>query len=140
MNMKLKFREKYFCGFVMTVNNINKEELLGLFETFSTRVKMLPRQQRALVKLFLSNGTYSSIAKAAQLNAATIARRLKRIANRMSSDNFIAALLQVDGMPAEKMRTIRDYFVNGLSINAIAKNAGLSRYEVKKIIRQGKYL
>jgi len=103
-------------------------------------VKMLPRQQKALVKLFLSNGTYSSIAKAAQLNAATIARRLKRIANRMSSDNFIAALLQVDGMPAEKMRIIRDYFVNGLSINAIAKNAGLSRYEVKKIIRQGKYL
>jgi DNA invertase Pin-like site-specific DNA recombinase len=124
----------------MTVNNINKEELLGLFETFSTRVKMLPRQQRALVKLFLSNGTYSSIAKAAQLNVATIARRLKKIANRMSSDNFIAALLQDNGMPAEKMKIIRDYFVNGLSINAIAKNAGLSRYEVKKIIRQGKYL
>jgi DNA invertase Pin-like site-specific DNA recombinase len=124
----------------MTVNSISKEELLSLFETLSTRVEMLPRQQKAFVKLFLSNGKYSSIAKVAQLSVATIARRLKRIANRMSSDNFIAALLQDDGMPAEKMKIIRDYFVNGLSINAIAKNAGLSRYEVRKIIRQGKYL
>lgn len=129
----------------MAAENIKKKELLDIFEKFSTRVDLLPDKQRALVRLFLSSRKYSSLAKAAQVAQATIARRLKKNADRISGSNFIAALSDLgeprrDGarnssLPPEKMKILKDYFVNGLSARTIAKNTGLSRRKVEKIIK-----
>ncbi len=122
----------------MAVNKFRKEELLSLFEMHLARVEMLPKQQKAFVKLFLSSGEYSSIAKMAQLNAATVARRLKKIAHRISSDNFTFALTVNSDLTDKEMEIFRSYFVNGISVKAISENTRLSLYKVKKIIK--KYL
>ena len=118
--------------------NFNKSELLTLFEKLSARVDMLSERHKAIVRLFLNMQQYRTLAKIAGVNEATIARRLKKIAFRISSNNFIAALtetLDSSGHP-EKIEIIKDYFVNGLSIRTISKNTGLTRYKVSKIIRQ----
>jgi predicted DNA-binding protein YlxM (UPF0122 family) len=120
----------------MKVQDISKEELLGLFEKLSTEVDMLPQQQRAFIRLFLSSRKYISIAKTAQVNQATVARRLKKIARQISSNNFITALSQNRNLPAKKMEVIRDYFINALPITKIAQNRNLSRHRIRKIIAE----
>ncbi len=120
----------------MAVQGIRKKELLGLFKKLSTRVDMLPQQQRAFVRLFLSSQKYSSIAKVAQVNEATVARRLKKIAQQISSNNLITALSQNSSLTDEKMEILRDYFVNALPIITIAQNRGITCYLVRKIIQQ----
>ncbi len=119
---------------------ITKKELLMLFERLTARVDMLPQQQKALVRLFLAGQGYKDIAKIASVNEANVSRKLRKIADRINCDSFIAALSENNSMPAEKLEIIKDHFVNGLSARTVAKNTGLSCYEVSKIIHQIKNL
>jgi hypothetical protein len=120
----------------ITTKSISKKELLNLFENLSTRVDMLPDQQRAFVRLFLGYGKFRPIAKTAGVDEATIARRLKKIADRINSNNFIATLSGENNLPPEKMEILKDYFVRGLPMTKIAKNRKLTYYKVLKIIRE----
>ena len=118
----------------MTTQKTSKKELLGIFEKLATRVDMLPVQQRTFVRLFQSTGKYRPIAKMAGVHEANIARRLKKIAERISSNNFIAALSQNGSLPCETMEILKDYFVADLPMIRIAKNRNISCYKVRKII------
>jgi predicted DNA-binding protein YlxM (UPF0122 family) len=120
----------------MRNNSLNKQELLCLFERFLPRVDILSEKQRTLVRLFMNSHSYSSIAKIAGVNEVTVARRLKKIARHISSNNFFAALSENNNLPAEKMEILKDYFVSSLAIKTIAKNKNLSFYSVRKMIRQ----
>jgi len=124
--------------FFMSAQKISKKELLLILERHPARVDMLPAGQRAIVTLFLNGRSFRMLAKNAGVNEATVARRLRKIVSRIISDDFLAALSQ-DDMSKEKIEIIRDYFINGLSVKAIAKKTGISRYRVSKIIRQLKY-
>jgi hypothetical protein len=118
----------------MTTQKISKKELLGIFEKLATRVDMLPVQQRTFVRLFQSTEKYRPIAKTAGVNEANIARRLKKIAERISSNNFIAALSQNGSLPCETMEILKDYFVGDQPMIKIAKNRNVSCYKVRTII------
>ena len=120
--------------FAMITQKTSKKELLGIFEKLSTRVDMLPEQQRTFVRLFQSTQKYRPIAKTAGVNEGTIARRLKRIAEQISSNNFIAALSQNGSLPCETMEILKDYFVGDQPMIRIAKNRNVSCYKVRKII------
>jgi len=89
---------------------------------------MLPAGQKAFVMLFLNGQKYITLAKAAGVNEATVARRLRKIAARISSDNFLAALVQDGGVLNEK-------FISGKTSKQISRETGLSYYKVRKIIK-----
>jgi DNA-directed RNA polymerase specialized sigma subunit len=120
----------------MSEQRINKHRLLGILEIHSAKIGILSTKQAALVKLFLSVKNYSTIAKMAGVNEATVARRLEKIANRLSSANPPAGICQNDSPPAETIEIINDYFINGLNVKTIAKKTGLSRYRITKTIKQ----
>jgi DNA invertase Pin-like site-specific DNA recombinase len=120
----------------MTTKGISKKELLNLFERLSIRADMLPDEQRTFVRLFLAGGKYRPIANSAGVNEVTIARRLKKIADRISSNNFIAALSGNNNLPPEKMEILKDRFVNGMAVKTIAQNRNISYYKVRKIIKE----
>jgi uncharacterized protein YerC len=107
---------------------MDRNELLGLFEKLLSRVEMLPAEQKAFVMIFLNGQKYRTLAKAAGVNDATIARRLRKIAVRISSDNFLTALVQDSPV-------LREKFISGKTITQISRETGLSYYKVKKIIR-----
>jgi transposase len=123
---------------ISTIQKTNKKELLNLFEKHAGRIDLLNGQQKAFVRLFLNGQKFRTLANTAGVHEATIARRLKRIALRISSNNFIAALAVASDASEfpEKTKIIKDYFLNGLSIKAISKNTGISRYKVSKTVRQ----
>lgn len=120
----------------MTTSNFRKKELLSLFEIHLTRVEMLAGEEKAIVKLFLSSGKYTTIAKVVPLSEAAVVRRLQKIARRIDSDNFIAGLSQNTSLKDEETKVLKDHFINGITITAIVKNTGLSRYAVEKIIKK----
>jgi DNA-directed RNA polymerase specialized sigma subunit len=78
---------------------INKRRLLGILEMHSARIDMLDIEQAVLARGFLSIRNYRTIAKMAGVNEATVARRLKKIANHLSSVNPPAGLCQNDSPP-----------------------------------------
>jgi predicted DNA-binding protein YlxM (UPF0122 family) len=119
-----------------TQQKITKNELLNLFEKSAGRIDLLADQEKALVRLFMNSQKFRIMAKSAAVSEATIARRLKKIARLISSDNFITALTETNNLSTEEMGIIKDYFVNGLTMTDITKNKNLSRYKVKKIINQ----
>lgn len=122
----------------MTTKGVNKRELLNLFEKLSTRVDMLPEKQRTFVRLFQNTQKYRPIAKIAGVNEATIARRLKKIAQQISNNNFITALSQNSSLPSEKMEILKDYFVTDQPMIRIAQNRRLTYYKVRKMIKENR--
>lgn len=119
-----------------TQQKITKNELLNLFEKLTGRIDLLADQQKAFVRLFMNGQKFRTMAKSAAVSEATIARRLKKIARLISSDDFITALTKTNDLSTEEMEIIKGHFVKGLSIKTIRKNTGLSRYKIKKIIMQ----
>ena len=119
-----------------TQQKITKNELLNLFEKLVGRIDLLADQQKAFVRLFMNCQKFRTMAKSAAVSEATIARRLKKIARLISSDDFITALTKTNDLSTEEMEIIKGHFVKGLSIKTIGKNTGLSRYKIKKIIIQ----
>ncbi|MGD0785274.1 MAG: hypothetical protein ABR969_05620 [Sedimentisphaerales bacterium] len=119
-----------------TQQKITKNELLNLFEKLVGRIDLLADQQKAFVRLFMNGQKFRTMAKSAAVSEATIARRLKKIARLISSDDFITALTKTNDLSTEEMEIIKGHFVKGLSIKTIGKNTGLSRYKIKKIIIQ----
>src|SRR4030042_1983451 len=118
----------------MPDHRTSKHQLLGILEMHSAKINMLDAKQAVLARLFLGVKSYRAIAEIAGVNEATVARRLKRIANHLSSINLPAGLCQNNPSPAETMEIINDYFINGLSVKIIAEKTGLSHYKITKTI------
>lgn len=113
---------------------IHKRALLDFFESVPGRVEMLPQQDRAFVRLFLVSQKIRLMAAMAGKHEATIARRLKRIAARISANNFVATLSD-EKLSKDEMQILRDYFVDGIAMLKIARNRNLNYYVVRKIIK-----
>ena len=109
---------------------MTKNELLDLLDRFAARAELLEERQQSLVRLFQSVQNFRTIAETAKVNEVTIARKLKRIAQRISGDKFISALTDNTNSEVVKKR-----FINGKSIRQIANETGLSSYAVRKIIK-----
>ncbi|MDD5134900.1 MAG: hypothetical protein PHP01_05770 [Phycisphaerae bacterium] len=117
----------------MPVKYINKNELLNAFEVLASRVELLGREEKLLIRLFQAGRSYQAIAITAQVSPGTVTRRLKKIARRISDDRFIAGLSN-ENASIEQMKILKEKFINGKSISQIARHTGLSPYKIRRII------
>ena len=113
---------------ITAIQKIGKNELLALFEKMSARIEYLPDEDMAFVMLFLNSQKYRTIAKATGLSDSTISRKLRRLAVRISSDNFLTAF-------AKNNNVLREKFISGKTVTQIKRETGLSGYMIRKIIR-----
>jgi len=111
-----------------------KYQLRRRLEKFESRIANLPVTDRQLVKIFMTGLTFSQIGFMAGVSPATVSRRLVRIAKRLSSANYIYALGYSREFDPAQMQILRDYFVAGLSISAIADKRKRSRGYVRRVI------
>ncbi len=114
---------------------IKKRALLDLLEQTPGRIELLNERDRAFVNLMLTGQKFRTIASAAGVHEATIARRLKKIAARITNNNFVCALSQKNITPM-KMKVLRDYFVNGISMLKVAAKNKVSYHDVRKLIKE----
>lgn len=117
---------------------IKKRQLLDLFEAYPGRIDLLSDKDKMLIDLFMASEKFKSIATAAGVHEATVARRLKKIAKRLKSDSFVIAMSH--HLPPEKMEIMRQYFVEGLSMLKIARQNNRPYCKIRKTIKACKRL
>jgi hypothetical protein len=115
----------------MLDGNITKRQLLDLFDQFETRTELLDDKSKSLVRLFQTGGKFKPLADNCGVNQATIMRRLKKIAQRISDDKFIQAVVSSGGN-----KIVKEKFINKKSIRQIVNETGLTKYKVGKIINR----
>jgi hypothetical protein len=117
----------------MLDGHITKRQLLDLFDRLENRIKLLDNKNKALVQLFQAGGEFRPLADSCGVNRATIGRRLKKIAARITSDKFTQTI-----MNANDSKIMKERFINGKSVRQIAIETGLSRYKIGKMIKEVK--
>lgn len=110
--------------------NLTKYHLLDTFDRLAGRIELLSSGQRAFVRLFQNVQDFRSIGQTARVHEATIARRLKKIAQRISDDKFISVMAS-----NSDCKIVIGKFVNGKSIRQIAREMGITKYKVGKIVK-----
>ncbi|MHB0945821.1 MAG: hypothetical protein ACYC3B_01455 [Sedimentisphaerales bacterium] len=113
--------------------NLTKNQLLGTFDRMVGRIELLAGEQRAFVRLFQNIRDFRCIAQTVKMHEATVARRLKKIAQRISDDKFVSALTDSANSEVAKQKII-----HGKSIRQIASETGMTKYKVWKMIKKVK--
>jgi hypothetical protein len=116
-------------------STIKKQDLLDILEQLPGRIEMLNDTDRAFVNLILAGQKFRTIARTAGVHEATVARRLKKIAMRITDNQFINSLSHKHLTP-KKMQILRDYFVDGWPMLRIAVRNNISYYKVRQIIHK----
>jgi DNA-directed RNA polymerase specialized sigma24 family protein len=112
-----------------------------LVEVLRRRVDLLTGAERALMEMYLDSGqSFRRIARLTGSNASTVARRLHRIAQRLTDDTFFCCLRYRRRLRVRELAILRDYFVRGLSIGHICAARNVSRYCVRSAIRKARRL
>lgn len=109
--------------------HLTKMELLDTFCRMEGRIELLAGEEKAFVRVFQNIQDFRCIGQAANVHEVTVARRLRKIAQRISDDKFLSALTDSGGSEVAKKK-----IVHGKSIRRIAKEMGRSRYKVKKLM------
>lgn len=111
-------------------------ELRGKLELYRTRFELLSEPDRLLVTMFLDNGnSYRQISKLLGVSVSTVSRRIEKITNRLTSENFNSVLRCRDRLAAVHFELAKDYFVRGIPIRTLSGKYKTSFYRVWKILK-----
>ena len=118
-------------------NRLDRRERVSVI---SERIRFLSGRDRAMMSMYLFN--QASVGQLAQLlgiNEGNVARRLRRISNRLIRCKYVVCLENRGEFTGEEMAIAKDYFVKGTSMREIADRYGLSYYGARKSVQQIKW-
>jgi predicted DNA-binding protein YlxM (UPF0122 family) len=105
------------------------------------RVGLLAGKDKVLMTMYLENGaSFRQLAKLAGVSEATIARRIRRLTDRLTNGGYITCLRTRVKFSEAELSIAKDYFLTGLSTRKIAASRHCTRYNVRKTIKRIKYL
>jgi DNA-directed RNA polymerase specialized sigma subunit len=100
------------------------------------RVDILTGRDKALMTMYLENGnTFRQMARIAGVNETTIARRIYRLTRRLLNAGYITCLRNRHRLNKIEQLVARDYFIERLSQEKIARKRNVSVYAVRKALR-----
>jgi predicted DNA-binding protein YlxM (UPF0122 family) len=110
-----------------------------LIEVLRRRVDLLAGADRALMEMYLDSGqSFRQIARLTGSSPSTIARKLHRIARRLTDETFFRCLRYKRRLRPMELAIMRDHFVRGLSIVHISASRNISYYRVRSAIRKAR--
>ncbi len=110
-------------------------------ELLRSRIDLLTGTNRTLVMMYLEHGnSLRQIAELAGLQTSTVARRIRRIVERLHDETFLLCLKQRDSFSELELAIVKDYFVLGLSARRISSNRNVSYYRARAAIRKARHL
>jgi len=127
----------------MIKGNLNEEmEIRRSFHVermnlLRSRVELLEGEDRALLTMYLDNGTtFRQIAKVAGVNEATVARRIYKLIQRLLDGDYVACLRNRQMFTCQEMSVARRYFLKGESMRTIATREGVTYYQVRQTLKR----
>ncbi len=104
-------------------------------EMLSSRASVLTGKDRALMKMYLKNGsTFRQMARLAGTNEATVARRINKLVSRLVNAEYIICLRNRNIFDRIEISIARDFFIGGISQKKIALKRNVSIYIVRKAL------
>jgi transposase-like protein len=102
-----------------------------------SRAEMLKGKDRALLKMYLDNGsTFRQMAQVAGVNEATVARRIHRLVRRLLDGEYIMCLRNRRQFTELEMSVAKRYFLSGESMRKIAAKEGVTYYQVRQTLKK----
>lgn len=115
-------------------NTADKRNLAGLLQT---RAHLLTGQDRALLTMYLENGgNFCQIARLAGLCATSVARKIRRIAERLVDETYPVCLRHRGRFSDLELAITKDYFVRGRSMTRISQARNVTYYCVRKTVQK----
>ena len=118
-----------------------KNEYRSRIDLVRSRVNLLAGKDKLLMTMYLENGnSFSQMARLAGVNEACIARRIRKIIQRLTEGEYIVCQRYSDKFTRKEMAIAKDYFLRGASIKKISGKRRYSYYSVHMTIRKIKDL
>ena len=88
---------------------------------------MLTGKDRVLMTMYLEHGnTFYQMGKMLDVNEVTIARKIRRLINRLTDGGYMVCLRHREKFTKTEMNVAKDYFLLGESIKKIAEKRNCS--------------
>jgi predicted DNA-binding protein YlxM (UPF0122 family) len=118
-----------------------RENLRRRMERVRLKAELLTEPDRTLIKMYLdNNNSFRQIANLTGVNQSTVARRFKKIMDRLCDTGIETTLKKQSRLTQKQKRVVRDYFIRGMNAKEIAHKHHLSYYNVTKTINNVKKL
>jgi hypothetical protein len=91
--------------------------------------------------LYLESGSsLSQMARLTGMQVSSMARRVRRIIERLCDETYILCLDHSAGFSALELAIVKDHFVRGLSLRRISRNRNLGYYRVRRAAAKARHL
>jgi hypothetical protein len=109
-------------------------------ELLRIRAAQLAGEDRALMTLYLDGGnSFRQIARLTGQYPTSIARRIRRITQRLLDETYPRCLQNRAAFTAFELAVIKDHFVRGYSCHEISRTRKASYYHIRSIILTAKH-
>lgn len=119
--------------------NISKvsNEQREMVELLRSRVELLTGMDRVLMTMYIENGnSFRQMARLAGVTEETIARRIRRMTERLMKEEYVTCLRKRDELGRDEMEIAKDYFLTGLSIKRIARKRSATYYSIRQTLKR----
>ncbi len=113
----------------------NKKKRRAEIDVLRSRISMLERKDKQLMKMYLENGcSVFQISQITDLCETSIARRIKGLKQKLLKGEYVTCLRNRQKFNKEQMVIAKDYFLTGLSMREITIKRNRSLYSVRETI------
>lgn len=114
-------------------------EQRDLLEILRMRADLLAGEDRTLMQMYLDSGhSFRQLARLTGSSPSTIARRIRRIAERLTDETYFGCLRRRRRFRGRELAIIRDHFVRGLSLVHISQSRNISYYTIRRTISKAR--
>lgn len=106
-------------------------------ELLRSRVGLLSGKDRLLMTMYLENGnSFRQIARLADVNEANIARKIRRLIERLTANEYVTCLRNRRQFTRNELLVAKDHFIKGWSLRKIAAKRRCTYYQARKIVKK----
>ncbi len=106
-------------------------------ELLRSRVSLLSGRDRVLMTMYIENGnSFRQMARLVGVAEETIARRIRRMTERLMKGEYVMCLRKRDELGRGEMEIAKDYFLTGLSIKKIARKRSETYYSIRQTLKR----
>jgi predicted DNA-binding protein YlxM (UPF0122 family) len=106
-------------------------------ELLRSRAGLLSGKDRLLMTMYLENGnSFRQMARLAGVNEANIARRIRRLIERLTGTEYVMCLRNRREFTKTELLVAKDHFIRGWPLRKIAARRRCTFYQARKIIKK----
>lgn len=117
-------------------DNALQRQRIHEIEKLRHRSEWLNSKDKAMMQMIFEKGsTFDQIARLTGQSPSTVNRRFHGLLQKLTAKEFTALLRGRHKVDSTDIRIVRDYYIQGLPQQAIARKLSISLYRIRKILR-----